>query len=125
MNQIWKMAFVADARFDSPKLWTLTVVDHYIRLSLATDVGQGLIEEDVLTTLSCVAATRELIATMKVDDGSKFVSKGIEHWSYERGVGLDGSRHGETTNSKIKCFNGRLQQKEKKLILFLSVYDAK
>jgi putative transposase len=75
INQIWSMDFVADALFDGRRLRALTVVDNYPRESLAIDVGQSLKREDVVKTLNRIAATRGLPETIKVDNGSEFISK--------------------------------------------------
>lgn len=126
MNQIWSMDFVADALFDGRKLRALTVVDNYTRESLAIDVGQSLKGDDVVATLNRIAATRGLPATIKVDNGSEFISKVMDRWAYERGVELDFSRPGKPTdNAKIESFNGRLRQECLNLHWFLSLDDAR
>ena len=126
MNQIWSMDFVADALFDGRKLRALTVVENYTRESLAIDVGQSLKGDDVVATLNRIAATRGLPATIKVDNGSEFISKVMDRWAYERGVELDFSRPGKPTdNAKIESFNGRLRQECLNLHWFLSLDDAK
>lgn len=126
MNQIWSMDFVADALFDGRKLRALTVVDNYTRESLAIDVGQSLKGDDVVATLNRIAATRGLPATIKVDNGSEFISKVMDRWAYERSVELDFSRPGKPTdNAKIESFNGRIRQECLNLHWFLSLDDAK
>lgn len=126
MNQIWCIDFVTDALFDGRKLRALTVVDNYTRESLAIDVGQSLKGEDVLATLNRTVATRGLPATIKVDNGSEFISKVTDKWAYERGVELDFSRPGKPTdNAKIESFNGRLLQECLNMHWFLSLDDDK
>lgn len=126
INQIWSMDFVADALFDGRRLRALTVVDNYTRESLAIDVGQSLKGEDVVNTLNRIAAHRGLPATIKVDNGSEFISKVMDKWAYERGVELDFSRPGKPTdNAKVESFNGRFRQECLNLHWFLSLEDAK
>jgi putative transposase len=126
MNQIWSMDFVADALFDGRKLRALTVVDNYTRESLAIDVGQSLKGEDVVATLTRITSTRGLPATIKVDNGSEFISKAMDKWAYERGVELDFSRPGKPIdNAKIESFNGRLRQECLNMHWFLSLDDAR
>jgi putative transposase len=126
MNQIWSMDFVADALFDGRRLRALTVVDNYTRESLAIDVGQSLKGEDVVSTLNRIAAERGLPATIKVDNGSEFISKVMDKWAYERGIELDFSRPGKPTdNAKVESFNGRLRQECLNAHWFLSLDDAK
>jgi putative transposase len=126
INQIWSMDFVADALFDGRRLRALTVVDNYTRESLAIDVGQSLKGEDVVNTLNRIAVYRGLPATIKVDNGSEFISKAMDRWAYERGVELDFSRPGTPTdNAKAESFNGRFRQECLNMHWFLSLDDAK
>ena len=126
MNQIWSMDFVADALFDGRRLRALTVVDNYTRESLAIEVGQNLKGEDVVNTLNHIAMKRGLPATIKVDNGSEFISKVMDKWAYERGIELDFSRPGKPTdNAKVESFNGRLRQECLNAHWFLSLEDAR
>jgi putative transposase len=126
INQIWSMDFVADALFDGRRLRALTVVDNYTRESLAIEVGQNLKGEDVVNTLNRIAIERGLPATIKVDNGSEFISKAMDKWAYERGVELDFSRPGKPTdNAKVESFNGRLRQECLNAHWFLSLEDAR
>jgi len=126
MNQIWSMDFVADALFDGRRLRALTVVENYSRESLAIDVGQSLKGEDVVDTLNRITAERGLPATIKVDNGSEFISKVMDKWAYERGVELDFSRPGTPTdNAKVESFNGRFRQECLNAHWFLSLDDAR
>ncbi len=125
MNQIWSMDFVADALFDGRKLRALTVVDNYTRECLAIDIGQSLKGEDVVNTLNRITLQRGLPATIKVDNGSEFISKAMDRWAYENGVELDFSRPGTPTdNAKIESFNGRFRQQCLNTHWFLSLEDA-
>lgn len=126
INQIWSMDFVADALFDDRRLRALTVVDNYTRESLAIDVGQNLKGDDVVKTLNRIATYRGLPTTIKVDNGSEFISKVMDKWAYERGVELDFSRPGKPTdNAKVESFNGRFRQECLNAHWFLSLDEAK
>jgi putative transposase len=126
MNHIGSMDFVADAPFDGRKLRALTVVDNYTRESLAVDGGQSLKGDNVVAPLNWIAATRGSPATIKVDNGSEFISRVMDRWAYERGVELDFSRPGKPTdNAKIESFNGRLRQEHLNLHWFLPLDDAR
>ena len=102
------------------------MVENYSRESLAIDVGQSMKGEDVVNTLNRTTAERGLPATIKVDNGSEFISKVIDKWAYERGVELDFSRPGTPTdNAKVESFNGRFRQECLNAHWFLSLDDAK
>lgn len=49
-------------------------------------------------------------ATIRVDQGTEFVSGDLDLWAYQRGVTPDFSRPGKSTdNAFIEAFNGRLR----------------
>lgn len=126
MNEIWSMDFVSDALFDGRRLRALTVVDGYTCESLAIEVGQSLKGEDVVRVLERITADRGWPGTIKVDNGSEFISKAMDRWAYEHGVELDFSRPGKPTdNAKIESFNGRFREECLNAHWFLSLEDAK
>jgi putative transposase len=126
INEIWSMDFVSDALFDGRRLRALTVVDNYTRESLAIEVGQSLKGEDVVRVLDAVVAERGTPQTIKVDNGSEFISKAMDRWAYEHGVELDFSRPGTPTdNAKVESFNGRFRQECLNEHWFLSLDDAR
>jgi len=45
-------------------------------------LGQGLKGEDIVKTLNRIASECGLPATIKVDNGSEFISKIMEKWAY-------------------------------------------
>jgi putative transposase len=126
VNEIWSMDFVADALFDGRRLRALTIVDNYTRECLAIEVGQRLTGDDVAATLNRIKAVRGLPQTIKVDNGSEFISKVMDRWAYEHGVELDFSRPGRPIdNAKIESFNGRLREECLNAHWFLSLDDAR
>lgn len=63
--------------------------------------------------------------TIKVDNGSEFISKAMDRWAYEHQVELDFSRPGKATdNAKIESFNGRFRAGCLNAHWFLSLADA-
>jgi len=126
MNEIWSIDFVADALFDRRRLRALTVVDNYTRECLAIEVGPSLSGEDVVAVLDRIKAERALPETIKVDNGSEFISKAMDRWAYESGVELDFSRAGRPIdNAKVESFNGRFQEECLNAHWFLSLGDAR
>lgn len=101
---------MSDALFDGRRLRALTIVDNYTREALAIKVAQSLKGEDVVRTLDRIRADRGVPGAIKVGNGSKFISKAMDHWAYEHQVELDFSRPGKPTdNAKSESFNGRLR----------------
>ena len=125
MNEIWSMDFVSDALFDGRRLRALAVLENFSCECLAINVGQSLKGEDVVRTLERIKADRGLPRTIKVDNGSEFISKTMDRWAYENGVELDFSRPGRPIdNAKVESFNGRLRQGCLNAHWFLSWADA-
>jgi len=126
INEIWSMDFVSDALFDGRRLRALTVVDTYTRECLAIEVGQSLKGEDVVNVLDRIKADRDLPSTIKVDNGSEFISKVMDRWTHENGVELDLSRPGRPIdNAKIESFSGCLCTECLNPHGFLSLVNAK
>ena len=63
--------------------------------------------------------------TIRVDQGSEFVSRDLDIWAYQKGVVLDFSRPGKPTdNSFIESFNGKFRSECLNTHWFLSLADA-
>ena len=125
IDEIWSMDVVADALFDGRRLRALTVVDNHTCESLAITVGASLKGEDVVNILLRITAQRGRPQTIKVDNGSEFISKAMDRWAYEHRVELDFSRPGKPTdNAKIESFNGRFRAECLNAHWFLSLADA-
>ena len=64
-------------------------------------------------------------STIRVDQGTEFVSRDMDLWAYQRGVTLDFSRPGKPTdNAFIEAFNGRFRAECLNAHWFLSLADA-
>ena len=82
--------------------------------------------EDVVATLERACATTGYPKTIRVDQGSEFVSRDLDLWAYTRGVTLDFSRPGKPTdNAFIEAFNGRLRAECLNAHWFLTLADAR
>jgi len=67
--------------------------------------------DDVVRVLSQLAATRSRPQRIRVDNGTEFTSKALDHWAYFNGVELDFSRPGKPVdNTFIEAFNGTLKR---------------
>lgn len=64
--------------------------------------------------------------TIRVDQGSEFVSRDLDLWAYQHGVELDFSGPGKPTdNAFIEAFNGRFRAECLNAHWFLSLADAR
>lgn len=63
--------------------------------------------------------------TIRVDNGSEFISRDLDLWAYANGVILDFSRPGKPTdNGFIEAFNSKLRAECLNAHWFLSLADA-
>jgi putative transposase len=124
-NDVWAMDFVHDQLATGRKIRVLTVVDTFSRFSPAADPRFSYRGEDVVATLERVCARVGYPKTIRVDQGSEFVSRDLDLWAYARGVTLDFSRPGKPTdNAFIEAFNGRFRSECLNAHWFLTLADA-
>jgi putative transposase len=125
-NETWAMDFVHDQLATGRKIRVLTVVDTLTRYSPAIDPRFSYRGEDVVQILEKVCTELGYPATIRVDQGSEFVSRDLDLWAYTKGVTLDFSRPGKPTdNAFIEAFNGRFRAECLNAHWFMSLEDAR
>jgi putative transposase len=126
VNETWAMDFVHDQLATGRKIRVLTIVDTYSRFSPAVDARFSYRGEDVVQTLERVCKIIGYPKSIRVDQGSEFISRDLDLWAYQRAVILDFSRPGKPTdNSFIESFNGKLRAECLNTHWFLSLDDAR
>src|SRR5215207_3779404 len=124
-NETWAMDFVHDQLATGQKLRVLTIVDTFSRFSPALEPRLTFRGADVVEVLERVCRQVGLPASIRVDQGTEFVSRDLDLWAYQRGVTLDFSRPGKPTdNAFIEAFNGRFRAECLNAHWFLSLADA-
>jgi putative transposase len=124
-NEVWAMDFVHDQLATGKKLRVLTVVDTFSRYVPVLDPKFSYRGEDVVATLDRICRQTGYPKTIRVDQGSEFVSRDMDLWAYQRGVILDFSRPGKPTdNAFIEAFNGRFRAECLNAHWFLTLADA-
>jgi len=124
-NETWAMDFVHDQLATGQKLRILTVVDIFSRFSPALVPRFTFRGADVVDVLERVCKSMGFPATIRVDQGTEFVSRDLDIWAYQRGVILDFSRPGKPTdNAFIEAFNGRFRAECLNTHWFLTLADA-
>ncbi len=87
------------------KIRVLTVVHTFSRYSPSLDPRFSYRGEDVVQVLEKICAQVGYPTTIRVDQGTEFVSRDLDLWAYTRGVTLDFSRPGKPTdNAFIEAF---------------------
>jgi putative transposase len=125
-NETWAMDFVHDQLATGRKLRVLTIVDTWSRFSPAVDPRFSYRAGDVVATLDRVCADVGFPKTIRVDQGSEFISRDLDLWAHLHGVTLDFSRPGKPTdNAFIEAFNGKLRQECLSAHWFLTLADAR
>ena len=108
------------------KLRILTIVDVFSRFSPTIDPRFSYRGEDVVATLERVCAEVGYPDSIRVDQGSEFISRDLDLWAYQNNVTLDFSRPGKPTdNAFIEAFNGRLRAECLNTHWFLTLEDAR
>jgi putative transposase len=124
-NDVWAMDFVHDQLATGRKLRVLTVVDTFSRVAPVIDPKFSYRGEDVVATLDRVCRRTGYPKTIRVDNGSEFISRDMDLWAYQRGVILDFSRPGKPTdNAFIEAFNSKFRAECLNAHWFLSLSDA-
>lgn len=124
-NEIWAMDFVHDQLVTGRKIRILTIVDIFSRFSPATDPRFSYRGEDVVQTLERVCSQRGYPKSIRVDQGSEFISRDLDLWAYQKEVILDFSRPGKPTdNAFIESFNGKFRAECLNTHWFMSLDDA-
>lgn len=82
--------------------------------------------EEVVRTLEVVCAEIGYPKTIRVDQGSEFISRDLDLWAYAKGVTLDFSRPGKPTdNASAEAFNSRIRAECMNAHWFLTLADAR
>jgi len=120
------MDFVHDQLATGRKIRVLTIVDTFSRFSPAVDPRFSYRGEDVVATLEQACRSVGYPRTIRVDQGSEFISRDLDLWACQRGVELDFSRPGKPTdNAFIESFNGKFRSESLNTHWFLTLDDAR
>jgi putative transposase len=125
-NQTWAMDFVHDQLAMGKKIRVLTVVDIFSKFSPIIDPRFSYRAADVVMALEGICGDVGYPKTIRVDQGSEFVSRDLDLWAYANGVTLDFSRPGKPTdNAFIEAFNSKLRSECLNAHWFMSLDDAR
>jgi putative transposase len=126
-NEQWAMDFMHDTLLGAVSIRILTVIDLYSRECVALIAGSRFSGGQVAQALMAAAGRngRRLPQSIRVDNGTEFTSKELDHWAYWNKVRLDFSRPGKPVdNCFVEAFNGSLRRECLSQHWFLSLEDA-
>jgi putative transposase len=119
------MDFVHDQLVTGRKIRVLTIVDTFSRFSPAIVPRFSFRAPDVVEVLERVGRAAGFPQTIRVDQGSEFISRDLDLWAYQRNVTLDFSRPGKPTdNAFIESLNGKFRAECLNVHWFMSLDDA-
>lgn len=126
VNETWAMDFVHDQLVTGRKLRVLTIVDTFSRFSPVIDPRFSYRGEDVVRTLDQACKLFGYPKSIRVDQGSEFISRDLDLWAYQNDVVLDFSRPGKPTdNAFIESFNGKFRAECLNAHWFVTLDDAR
>ena len=115
-----------DELFDGRRIWVLTIVDNFSRVSPGLWAGRRAKAIDVVNALDRAVTEFGRPRTIRVDNGSQFTSKEMDLWAYANNVILDFSRPGKPTdNAYCEAFNSRFRLECLNQHWFLDIEDAR
>ena len=125
-NQVWAMDFMHDTLASRTSIRVLTAIDVATRECVTLVAAKSFTGDDVARIMSAAASMRgQHPDQIRVDNGTEFTSKALDHWAYWNHVELDFSRPGKPgDNAFIEAFNGTLRRECLSQHWFLSIEEA-
>jgi putative transposase len=125
-NDVWAMDFVHDQLATGKKLRILTIVDTHSRYCPVVDPRFSYRGRTWSRPWKGVCQAGGYPKTIRVDNGSEFISRDLDLWAYANEVTLDFSRPGKPTdNGFIEAFNSKLRAECLNAHWFMSLADAR
>ena len=104
------MDWMYDGLFDCRRIWVLTVIDTWSRVSPVMRVCLSATAIVVIDALEEARQSYGLPHTIRVDQGCQFTSKELDLWAYSNKITLDFSRPGKPTdNAFVESFNASVR----------------
>ena len=125
-NEQWAMDFMHDTLSDGRSIRVLTAIDLYSRECLALVASKKFSGGSVAEFLTTVASQRgKFPQKIRVDNGTEFTSRSLDHWAYWNRVTLDFSRPGKPSdNAFIESFNASVRRECLSQHWFIDLRDA-
>jgi putative transposase len=126
INDQWAMDFMHDTLAGGRSIRVLTAIDLFTRECIALVAAFVFSGAAVSVVLDEAGKLRgALPQKIRVDNGTEFTSKALDHWAYWNHVALDFSRPGKPVdNAFIESFNASVRRECLSQHWFLNLEDA-
>jgi putative transposase len=125
-NELWAMDFVQDAFASGRRFRVLTAKDLFTHEALLLHTDVSITGERVAEALERLKNNRGLPPRIICDNGSEFISKAMDQWSYQNKVDLKFIQPGKPTqNAFIESFNGKFRAECLNYHWFENLEDAR
>ena len=122
----WSLDFVHDNLADGRSIRVLTVIDEFTRECMTMEVDTSMGADRVIEVLKRLKSSIGLPCELGLDQGPEFVSKALESWARDNGVGLSYCSPGnKNENAFIESFNGRLRDECLNMHWFSTLREAR
>lgn len=124
-NHVWSWDFIFDRTDDGKQLKILNVVDEYSRFNIVLKVKRHFRAEDVIVAIGEAMLRYGIPGCIRSDNGPEFVSKALQAWLNESGVGVMYIEPGSPwQNPYVESLNARLRDECLNRELFTSLLET-
>ena len=125
-HQYWALDFVYDQLVSERPFRVLTVIDKWSRERILLEADFSLNGQRLIEAFDRPGPKHSLPRAITVDNGTEFICKVVDEWTYNRGIHLDSIRRWRPTeNGMIESFNSRLRDEYHNILAFESLEDAR
>lgn len=125
INEVWSVDFMHDSLRDGRPFRTFNVLDDYNREGLGIEVDFSLTASRVVRTLDNIIAWRGKPQSLRMDNGSEYLSHTFYEWAHANNIELQFIQPGKPSqNAYIERFNRTARHEWLDYHLFNSISHA-
>ena len=125
-NERWSLDFISDQLSSGQRFRVLNVVDDCTRECVLSYAGTSISGVLVAQLLGEAVKERGKPTRLLSDNGPEFISKALDQWVYEQGIGHEFIELGKPVqNAYIESFNGRMRDECLNIHWFVSLPQAR
>ena len=125
-NERWSMDFISDQLSSGQRFRVLNIVDDWTRECVLSYAGTSISGALVAQLLGEAVKERGKPTKLLSDNGPEFISKALDQWVYDQGIGHEFIDPGKPVqNAYIESFNGRMRDECLNTHWFVSLSQAR